>query len=88
VRDRQEFASALAELPIVQTVHPSGGNFLMVTLKPDAPEPTQIVDTLLNRHNMYIKDVSDKFGHGCKRLRFAVRLPSENLELVSRLRQI
>jgi histidinol-phosphate/aromatic aminotransferase/cobyric acid decarboxylase-like protein/choline kinase len=86
--DRQEFAAALAEVPMVQTVHPSGGNFLMVTLQPDAPEPTRIVDTLLNRHNMYIKDVSDKFGGACKRLRFAVRLPSENLTLVAKLKEL
>jgi histidinol-phosphate/aromatic aminotransferase/cobyric acid decarboxylase-like protein len=75
-------------VPVIQTVHPSGANFLMVTLKSNAPEPTAIVDTLLNRHNLYVKDVSDKFSGRARRLRFAVRLPDENALLVQRLTEL
>jgi len=87
IADRAAFAAALAAVPMLECVHPSGGNFVMVTLRPSAPEPTRIVDALLSRHNLYIKDVSDKFGRDARRLRFAVRLPEENAALVAALRE-
>jgi histidinol-phosphate/aromatic aminotransferase/cobyric acid decarboxylase-like protein/choline kinase len=83
--DRTGFAEALAALPSVEAVHPSGGNFLLVTLRPRAEPAVALVDRLLTRHALYVKDVSDRFPDGRVRLRFAVRLPEENQRLCAAL---
>jgi histidinol-phosphate/aromatic aminotransferase/cobyric acid decarboxylase-like protein/CTP:phosphocholine cytidylyltransferase-like protein len=84
--DRDDFAKKLASLAIVEKVFPSAGNFLMVRLSAKAPKADALVDLLLSRHSVFIKNVSSKFPDNNQYLRFAVRLPEENAHLVSLLK--
>lgn len=77
-RDRAEFAAALALNPAVAAVHPSGGDFLLVTLQIDVDAVPALADRLLARHAIYVKDVSTRIADGRGHLRLAVRLPEEN----------
>jgi histidinol-phosphate/aromatic aminotransferase/cobyric acid decarboxylase-like protein len=83
--DREEFASFLAKIPFVDCVTPSQGNFVMATLKKNAPSVADLISKMLSEHSTLLKDVSDKFKDGRKRMRFAVRLPAENRLLTERL---
>lgn len=85
--DRAAFATALAEVPIVDTVHPSGGNFVMVTLKPGVSAKA-LADDLLRTDALYLKDVTAKMADGRDHLRLAVRLPEENLRLCAALARV
>ncbi|HWI16777.1 MAG TPA: aminotransferase class I/II-fold pyridoxal phosphate-dependent enzyme, partial [Vicinamibacterales bacterium] len=77
--DRASFAAALEALPIVQQVHPSGGNFLLVTLTGDDPGLGGRIRTqLLEGFAIDVKDVSDRVTPQAPRLRVAVRLPADN----------
>jgi histidinol-phosphate/aromatic aminotransferase/cobyric acid decarboxylase-like protein/choline kinase len=84
-RDRARLAADLALVPGIAVVHPSGGNFLLVTLAAGLGPAEAIVDRLLNRHAIYVKDASDRFPGGPVHLRFAVRLPAENQRLCAAL---
>ena len=86
MRDREAFAAALRSVPMVSGVYGQGGNYLLVGLTPQAPSLSTIVDQLLTKHNMYVKDVSGKFGPNARFLRLAVRLPEENEKLVAALK--
>lgn len=79
-QDRCDFGQRLAELPCVDRVYPSGGNFLLVRLNTDAQD---LAGRLLERHSIYVKNVSPKFGDGASYLRLAVRKPAENLRLLA-----
>jgi histidinol-phosphate/aromatic aminotransferase/cobyric acid decarboxylase-like protein/choline kinase len=83
--DRVLFAEDLARVAGVETVHPSGGNFLLVTLQAGLGPANAIVDRLLNRHALYVKDVTDRFPGERVHLRLAVRLPGENKRLCAAL---
>ena len=82
--DRAAFAAALQALPVVERVHPSGGNFLLVTLRAGA-DASKLADDLLRHHALYVKDASAKIGDGRGHLRFAVRHPDENRRLCAAL---
>ena len=77
--DRAAFVQMLAEVPVVARVHPSGGNFLLVTLKGNDPTTAaRIRAELLEQHNLDVKDVSTRLRPHAPRLRVAVRLPDDN----------
>jgi histidinol-phosphate/aromatic aminotransferase/cobyric acid decarboxylase-like protein/choline kinase len=84
IRDRQAFAAALANLPGVEQVFPSQANFLLVRMKPGVSGGA-LSEELLRRQAILIKDISSKFADGRTYLRFAVRLPPENMRLVAAL---
>jgi histidinol-phosphate/aromatic aminotransferase/cobyric acid decarboxylase-like protein/CTP:molybdopterin cytidylyltransferase MocA len=84
IRDREVFAAALANLPGVERVFPSQANFLLVRMKPGV-SGGGLCEELLRRHAILIKDISGKFADGRTYLRFAVRLPQENMRLVAAL---
>jgi histidinol-phosphate/aromatic aminotransferase/cobyric acid decarboxylase-like protein len=86
MRDREAFADALRAVPAVSGVYGKGGNYLLVGLRPEAPAPLAVVDQLLAKHGIYVKDVSGKFGADERFLRLAVRLPEENERLVAALK--
>lgn len=86
IRDREDFRATLANLPFVQKVYPSASNFLLVELK-DHPKLSDLSSTLLARHSIYVRDISQKFTEGKYYLRLAVRLPEENNLLVKHLSQ-
>jgi histidinol-phosphate/aromatic aminotransferase/cobyric acid decarboxylase-like protein len=75
---RADFGAKLAELPIVEHVFPSGGNFLLVRLAIDSQWTGSLVDQLMSVHLVHVKDASGKFDDGKGYLRLAVRLPEEN----------
>ncbi len=83
MEDREKFADALRELPLIKRVHPSGGNFLLVSLHWRRDKSFALTEALLQRHNIHIKDVSQRFGGTDTHLRLAVRKPEENMMLVS-----
>jgi histidinol-phosphate/aromatic aminotransferase/cobyric acid decarboxylase-like protein len=87
IRDREEFRTALSGLSCVSEVFPSAANFLLVSLK-DQKSAARIAETLLSQHSIYVKDISHKFHDGRAYLRFAVRLPHENMRLVECLREM
>jgi histidinol-phosphate/aromatic aminotransferase/cobyric acid decarboxylase-like protein/choline kinase len=83
VDDRTKFADDLACLDVVDTVYPSGANFLLVRLAVDADRAAQIEDSLLTRDEIYVKNVSSKFRDGRVYWRLAVRSQADNRELCS-----
>jgi histidinol-phosphate/aromatic aminotransferase/cobyric acid decarboxylase-like protein len=84
--DRCAFQTELAALPEIETVYPSGGNFVLVRLAGSGPEAAAaLCDRLLREHSIYIKDVSAKFGNAGPYLRLAVRKPVDNQQLLSAL---
>ena len=87
VIDRTTFGGRLSTCPQVERVYPSAGNFLLVELKAKAATAAKITTQLLEKHSIYVKDVTDKFGNGKNYLRLAVRLPEENERLVAALRE-
>lgn len=77
--DRAAFARILAEVPVVARVHPSGGNFLLATLRGDDPTMAGRIRTeLLQQCHIDVEDVSGRLRPARPRLRVAVRLPDEN----------
>jgi histidinol-phosphate/aromatic aminotransferase/cobyric acid decarboxylase-like protein/choline kinase len=85
VDDRADLAERLARVPGVAAVHPSGGNFLLVRLEDADPvRVRRLVERLLARDAIYVKDVSGKLG-GMPHVRLAVRRPAENLRLLAAL---
>lgn len=77
--DRAAFAAMLAAVPVVARVHPSGGNFLLATLRGTDPAIASSIRTeLLVQHSIDVKDVSMRLQPPRPRLRVAVRLPADN----------
>jgi histidinol-phosphate/aromatic aminotransferase/cobyric acid decarboxylase-like protein/choline kinase len=88
VKDRTVFSRRLSACPQVERVYPSAGDFLLVELKAKACTAAGLTDQLLEKHSIYIKDVTDKFNNGKNYLRIAVRLPEENERLVAALQEM
>ena len=88
MRDREEFSILLSKVPYVQEVYQSGGNFILIVLKQNIKSGKAIVKHLLERHAIYIKDVSSKFSKDQCYLRLAVRFPQENERLVECLNKV
>lgn len=87
--DREQMADALRKVSGIETVYPSGANFLLVRLTPDLSVcGSRLAQISLTRHGVYLKNVSDKFADSGVWLRFAVRKPEENLRLAGMLSQI
>lgn len=87
VRDREKFISNLSGLEIVDTVFPSNANFILLRLRQGA-DGQDIVEEILSKHSIYIKNVSDKFSGPENYLRLAVRLPQENNLLINALNKL
>jgi len=77
--DRAAFSTMLAAVPVVARVHPSGGNFLLASLRGNDPTmAARIRVELLAQHNIDVKDVSSSPRPEAPRFRVAVRLPEDN----------
>ncbi len=85
VRDRNEFMTGLDGLAIVHKVLDSGGNFITCELNIKDDKLVCLQKTLLDKHKIYIKNVSSKFNQENAYLRLAVRTRSENLNLIKLL---
>ncbi len=84
-QDRESFRATLAALAPVDTVWPSGGNFLLVRFRWDADCGKAEAARLLAERSIYVKDVSGRFHDGRAWWRIAVRLPEENALLADSL---
>jgi histidinol-phosphate/aromatic aminotransferase/cobyric acid decarboxylase-like protein len=84
--DRDEFALLLKEVSLVDTVFPSGGDFLLVRLSVDAAGADAVARRLVEEHEILVKDVSDKMADGAGYWRLAVRTPADHRRLLSALR--
>ena len=77
--DRSAFADMLAQVPVVAKVHPSGGNFLLATLRGNDPTMAASIRTeLLEQYGIDVRDVSNRLRPATPRFRVAVRLPEDN----------
>jgi len=85
IQDRNDFALWLSKLDFVERVYPSGGNFILISLKKPKDYGRYIVDLMLKKYSIYLKDVSNKFSDEKCYFRLAVRLPHENARLVELL---
>jgi histidinol-phosphate/aromatic aminotransferase/cobyric acid decarboxylase-like protein/choline kinase len=85
ILDREELAAALAAVPAVERVFPSGANFLLARVAGGRRAAAALAGQLLADHAVYVKDVSTRFPDGHGYWRVAVRLPEENHRLVTLL---
>ena len=87
--DRRDLVERLHGCAAVNTVHEGHGNFVLARLPGDDPAAAgRMTSGLLERHRIYVKDVSDRIGHAPGPwLRLAVRLPEEHLRLVGAIEQ-
>jgi histidinol-phosphate/aromatic aminotransferase/cobyric acid decarboxylase-like protein/choline kinase len=85
IRDRETFAASLSKLACVERVFPGQGNFLLVLLSGKSRPAAAVVERLLSKYSILVKDISHKFPDRLSYLRCAVRLPHENARLVSAL---
>lgn len=87
-KDRAIFSEQLAELGVFDRVFPSGGNYLLVRGVASTFPTRSLVEYLLSEYSIYIKDVTEKMSDpDFLYFRIAVRLPSENAQLLSAIRQ-
>jgi histidinol-phosphate/aromatic aminotransferase/cobyric acid decarboxylase-like protein len=84
--DREVFVATLRDLDIIGEIFPSGANFVLVNLLVKTEAAEQLADELLERDNIYVKNVSSKFDDGRVYWRLAVRTPMDNERLCDRLR--
>ncbi len=82
--DRDAFVRDLTARPWTAWVHPSGANFVLVRLAPGGP---RLDAALMERHRIYIKDVTARFD-GAPTIRLAVRLPHENRRLIDAIDEV
>ena len=84
--DRDTLRAMLLAIPLVDSVPPSGGNFLLVNLHgDDAHLAKSVRNYLLEQFNMEVKDVTAKFADDRPRLRIAIRSAPDNARLVGAL---
>ena len=83
--ERDEFVQALAAVPAVERVYPSGADFLLLRIAGGRRGAAALAQALLAEHAIYVKDVSLRFTDGHGYWRIAVRLPEENHRLLTLL---
>ncbi len=82
VADRDDLNEALSTSPLVARTWPSSADFVLVELAMDSDRGAFLADRLISRHNILVKDVSDRWGDGVARWRIAVKTPRDHRELV------
>lgn len=84
--DRAELREMLERLALVDHVHESGGNYLLVTLAGSDGEIAHAIRCrLLAEFRIDVKNVTDRFPDRAPRLRIAVRRRDENSQLIAAL---
>ena len=83
--DRAVFMKQLQNIPMIERLFESSGNFILVRLH-DVQKHKDLGKILLEKDAVYVKDVSKKFADGRAYFRLAVRKPEENSILVEKLR--
>lgn len=83
IEDREKFRVGLQRLELVDHVHESGGNFLLVCLFGETSELAGLVrQRLLEENRIEVKNVTSRFPDGIPRLRLAVRKACDNDRLL------
>lgn len=80
--DRDAMAMELQSHPLVEQAWNGGGNFLLARLRLQPERLGAFLDLLLERHGLYLKDVSGKFRRRGAWVRIAVRTPDDNRRLL------
>jgi histidinol-phosphate/aromatic aminotransferase/cobyric acid decarboxylase-like protein/choline kinase len=88
VADRDSFEDLLKQSHLVDTVFPSGGNFLLVRLSVNAAGADAAARRLVERNGILVKDVSDKLDDGHGYWRLAVRTPEDHRILMSAIESL
>jgi len=83
---RSEFFEKLQTLPHIRVI-PSQSNYFLCELL-DGRKATEITMQLLNKYDLFIKDLSTKKGFNGQYIRLAIKLPKENELLVKSLKDI
>jgi histidinol-phosphate/aromatic aminotransferase/cobyric acid decarboxylase-like protein/GTP:adenosylcobinamide-phosphate guanylyltransferase len=87
IADRETFLELLAQVEFLHP-YPSGGNFILCRLAEGGPTAEALARRMLAASSIYIKNCTAKFPQGSGEfVRFAVRLPAENLRLVAELKR-
>ena len=86
--DREHLARLAAASPLVDTVHASGGDFLLVRLTVGPAGADRLARTLAEEHGVLVKDVSAKMDDGHGYWRLAVRRPEDHERLISALTSV
>jgi histidinol-phosphate/aromatic aminotransferase/cobyric acid decarboxylase-like protein/choline kinase len=84
--DRKNLERELSLLACVDLVYPSEGNFILLRLKNEETYKN-FCKNILERHSIYLKDVSKKFSDGLVYIRIAVRKPADNQKLIDVLQK-
>jgi histidinol-phosphate aminotransferase len=88
VTERERMREQLAKHPLVERVHPSGANFLLVDLRRDSPESATAVRAGLLEAGIEVGDVSAEFAERVPRLRVTVRSQEDNDRFLKALREV
>jgi histidinol-phosphate/aromatic aminotransferase/cobyric acid decarboxylase-like protein len=88
VADRHSLEDLLKQSPLVETVFPSGGNFVLVRLSASAAGADAAARRLVQRNGILVKDVSDKIGDGIGYWRLAVRTAADHRALMSAIESV
>ncbi len=83
--ERVRFEKKLSKLKDIQ-VYPSQANYIMCKYT-GAKTVTEITETLLQEHNLLVKNLTRKYGCGAQYMRLAVILPEDNDLLVEALKK-
>ncbi len=84
--DRDIFIKKLKTIPYLKNVFVSHSNFILFEISKENDRIANLDKILLNKHNIYIKNVSSKFDNNNYYFRVAVRLPRENELLINALK--
>ena len=82
ISDRTEFSNLLKNQDWVERVFNSESDFILVETK---PKITELINELLESHNIYIREISNKFKDGKTYFRFAVRTGHENKLVIEKI---
>ena len=89
IADREALRARLAEVPLIDHVHDSGGNYLLACLDKVACVTVRALRAnLLTRFRIDVKDVSGRYNDEAPRMRVGVRTPQENARLVAALTEL
>jgi len=84
-QDRSIMIDRLRALPCVAEVFSSEANFLLVRLNIDPAQLPALLDGLVDRHGIYVKDVSNRTGVTGAWIRLSVRTEDDNGRLYEAL---
>jgi len=83
---RSDFFEKLQKLPHIRVI-PSQSNYFLCELF-DGRKATVVTTQLLNKYDLFIKDLSTKKGFDGQYIRLAIKLPEENELLVKSLKEV